>query len=144
MPTKNLALTREQLDKMTCSVPGCAHETHPLVLHGRCHPKSPQSVRMSIDERALEVSCKSCGAFISLLAVALEEVEAIARILGEAEIESARAQGLLPGMRFHQNCHRGTGLYAVYSNGHLIVMCAECQTPAHTFHILERHTEATA
>jgi len=59
--------TREQLDGMGCSMPGC-HEDHgPMHFHAACHPGGQTSVYY--EQGILVVSCSVCEREIARIGV---------------------------------------------------------------------------
>lgn len=66
-----MAVTREDLDKMACAAPGCAHDGHgPLYVHANCHPSEPPWA--SYIDGELTVVCSVCRAPVIVIAVAAE------------------------------------------------------------------------
>lgn len=64
-------LTRRDLDKAQCSVPGCDHTAHAgegLFLSARCHPMAP--LRVFYRDGVLECACAECGEHIVNIVVA--------------------------------------------------------------------------
>jgi hypothetical protein len=54
-------LTRQELDRQTCGVPGCTHESHAgseLYMHPRCH--AGQGLEVCYLEGKLLVMCRVC------------------------------------------------------------------------------------
>lgn len=64
-----MALTRAQLDHMTCGNPDCtdSHEGDPLFLHSECHPGVPTWAEYENGE--LKVTCAACGKQVAVIAV---------------------------------------------------------------------------
>lgn len=63
-----MMLTREELDRMRCSTPGCKNEHGPLVIAQGCHPA--QGVGLVYMNGALTVVCHVCTRPICTIAVA--------------------------------------------------------------------------
>lgn len=63
-----MPMTREALDGMQCATPGCTEPHGPLVMHSRCHPKSPTWVTYA--DGVMTVSCAKCDTMIIEVAVA--------------------------------------------------------------------------
>ena len=58
-------VTREQLDRQQCTMPGCDHKAHagaPLFLHSKCHPG--RGVQAEYAVGVLTIRCKACNAFV--------------------------------------------------------------------------------
>lgn len=63
-------LTRRDLDRGVCMVPGCDHTDHDgLFLHGRCHISAPTTCEYR-REGVLRVTCSACGKLVAEIAVA--------------------------------------------------------------------------
>jgi len=63
------ALTRVQIDPMTCAVPGCDHTDHDggMVMHPRCHVGTP--TWCSYGNGVLTISCAECDQVVARIAV---------------------------------------------------------------------------
>jgi hypothetical protein len=61
-------LTRQDLDKLHCAVPGCQCTGKPLVFMGECHPHGGQLV--AYHDGVLEVRCRECDTFVASVLVA--------------------------------------------------------------------------
>lgn len=59
-----MPLTRKELDKKACDVPGCKedHEGTEFYVHGRCHPHAALQAMYSKKTGLLTISCASCEA----------------------------------------------------------------------------------
>lgn len=64
-----MALDREQMDKLQCSDPECAHvHDNELVLTGSCHPCAPVVV-MFLGATLVRISCASCDRMVTAIQV---------------------------------------------------------------------------
>lgn len=63
-------LTRVELDKARCQVPGCNHRHHGagLAIHGRCHPTARMEVWYA--DGLLTFHCGRCLQVVTVIAVA--------------------------------------------------------------------------
>lgn len=69
MPRTDMGLTSADLEEMTCHVPECGCPGD-LVLLPRCHPRGGVTARYLKGRGLLELSCRQCEKFISLIKVA--------------------------------------------------------------------------
>lgn len=61
----------EDLQEAHCQHPDCDHTEHTrLVLHSRCHPKSPTWVAYDRQREAVTVACARCHQTIVEIAIA--------------------------------------------------------------------------
>lgn len=65
-----MALTTTELDRASCSTPGCTATHEDLYFHAKCHPKKGTSVRYLHGKGVVVITCKQCGALIVEVAVA--------------------------------------------------------------------------
>jgi hypothetical protein len=63
-----VVLTREDLDRRTCDVPGCTETHGPLWLHGSCHPNGTLSA--NYHKGVLTLICAVCGTVVTRMKVA--------------------------------------------------------------------------
>jgi ribosomal protein S27E len=106
-------LTKEKLDKMKCSIPGCKCDSRDgFFFHGRCH----QSDRVTAfyDNEMLEVACAECG-----------------RPIADVKVTDYKGFGFLKG-----KCHDST-VKVFYVNGTLSIMCAKCNNPIATIAVAQ-------
>ena len=122
-------LSRVELDKLVCSIPGCKepHGHGPLFLHAVCHPKQPQFVRYCFGG-ILELRCAVCQlATAEILIAAEHQVEMDEQLV--CKDPSCEEPQEDHGMQLRPPCHRDAGAYVVYNDGHLFIQCGECQLP---------------
>jgi hypothetical protein len=101
-------LTKERFDQMRCHHHG--GDPQPVYMHGRCHVRAKNKV--SLDEDILSVSCSVCNSMI---------VEAL---IVKNESFNQATQGAM-------SCagHCGNGLWTLYLEGDLYIICAGCDQP---------------
>lgn len=64
-----MILSRVELDKAQCAMPGCTHEDHEsLFLHSRCHPK--QGTEVEYKKGILYIRCQVCKKTVTEILVA--------------------------------------------------------------------------
>jgi hypothetical protein len=64
-------LSQADLDRMTCSVPGCTHQNHDgLFLNQRCHPQGGVEAFYQPTTGLLRVTCFVCKVLICNVKVA--------------------------------------------------------------------------
>ena len=125
---KKSPLTRANLDKLTCQMPGCTHESHDaLVLHGACHIKEP-SVARYWGNGVIELRCIKCELLIAEIALHPEEVAVANKVLACKDPdckEPVEDHSLV----FRSPCHHDAGVFAVYEDGVLGFACGDCEEP---------------
>jgi hypothetical protein len=62
-----MALTKDDLERMECQIPGCKHESHEFVLHSRCHYRTPTWT--SYQNGVLTITCSLCHKVVAEIAV---------------------------------------------------------------------------
>lgn len=125
-------LTRQDLDKVTCSAPGCDHAAHQggaFVLHGRCHPRSTQIVRFLRETFSIEVICKRCNLLVAHIGIDPREAEPILAQLPEGQ----HTLRLYP--HCSPKCRKIGALFLTYQDGHLLAVCARCKGGVGTMHV---------
>lgn len=66
-------LTRHDLDRARCAMPGCQHEDHrELYLHARCHPRAGTIARYDMVKGSITILCHKCEKLVAEIAVAQE------------------------------------------------------------------------
>lgn len=65
-----MAQTREQLDKLGCSVPGCTCDDSELILRSRCHEEVPTWAWYDKRDGTLTVRCAKCESVVVVVQVA--------------------------------------------------------------------------
>lgn len=66
-----MALTQQDLNRMTCAAPDCVHADHDvLVLRSRCHFRSATWTEYNAKEGTIRVFCSECDRTIATIAVA--------------------------------------------------------------------------
>ena len=70
---KGVALYANDLDDMTCLVPGCQCDGRTLYIHSRCHPQAPTWARYTHGTAALVVECTKCGEAVAEFALSVKE-----------------------------------------------------------------------
>ena len=64
-----MVLSRVELDKAQCTVPGCSHQDHDsLFLNARCHPR--QGTEVEYREGILYIRCQVCKEMVTEILVA--------------------------------------------------------------------------
>lgn len=63
-------LTQQDLDLAICSMRECTYDHSELVLHGKCHPKSPTWAAYSKADGVLRIGCAECGHLVVEILVA--------------------------------------------------------------------------
>lgn len=123
MPVVAKPLTRKTLDKLTCQAPGCTHARHEgIVLHGRCHLKSPSKVRYSASG-VVEISCLACDRSIVDVALNAQDRMTVNEALACADPQCKEVNHNLV---FRAACHREAGMFVTYQDGKLLLTCGEC------------------
>lgn len=62
-----MALTKDDFERMQCENPDCRHESHELVLHSNCHPRTPTWT--AYRNGVLTVTCSLCHRVVAEIAV---------------------------------------------------------------------------
>ena len=101
-------LTQIQLDQMRCCSPD--GKPQPLYMHGRCHVRAENKVALNKD--ILSVSCSKCN-----------------RAIVEAEIVDNDSFRAAPQGTLGCSHHKDGGLWALYSEGDMFILCAKCNQP---------------
>jgi hypothetical protein len=64
-------LTRHQLDRAKCAVPGCTHEDHRLLYFvARCHPSAKVHAAYDLVAGVMQVTCGKCKRPVATIKVA--------------------------------------------------------------------------
>jgi hypothetical protein len=101
------ALTRAELDRAQCAVPGCTHRDHPVMfLNQRCHTGVGVQAIYLRGPGVLVIQCRRCEALVVNVAIADN-----------------------PVLSLDQRCHPGAGVEAKYlrGTGMLVIQCRECE-----------------
>lgn len=96
-------LTTDELDRASCSTPGCDHAAHaePMFLHARCHPKN--GMRVSYAAGVLEIRCRTCKELVTRIAVARPAESSLPEVHGGQPCDHAWAQDLVRVMLTNSN-----------------------------------------
>lgn len=74
MKQSTLPLTQHELDEVTCTTPGCRHDSKHcnLVIHARCHPHVAPWATYDKRRGVLVLACSAigCGQHVGEIAVA--------------------------------------------------------------------------
>ena len=137
MPSVEKApLTRSNLDKLTCQVPGCTHERHEgLVLRGRCHIKSPSTARYWAGG-VIEISCLKCDQGVAEIALDARERAAADEVLACRD-PNCKEPPESHSLVFYPPCHRTAGVFVTYQDGHLLIACGKCEALVGSHHVAE-------
>ena len=125
-----MILTRKQMDMFRCSDPNCKDPSHELIMHSRCHAKSP--TRSLVTDNILELQCARCGKLIFHVAIDLgyghgDNVNFM-RFKCQDEDCNQKHYVIFP------KCHDESHTWATYvkKKGILEIRCAECEKLVYT------------
>ncbi len=101
-----IVLTREQLDVVES----------PVVVSGRCHPRSAQLVFYLAG--VIAIRCKTCNKHVANVAIAPDT---------QVEIDSQRLEPGEDAVRLKGECHPKAGMFLAYDSGKIIAACGQCK-----------------
>lgn len=127
---------------MSCGDDGCTTDHGPLVFTGRCHPKSPTILEYSF-RGVVSLICKACNAHSVNIEISHAEQMRLDPKLGQAG-DLKLPEGKETILRLRAPCHPKRGLFVIYNDGVLNIVCGKCKKPVDDMAVAVTATVAAA